>query len=119
MLMGGKIKETDSNDYTGTTTVNRTKLEILAVLSWNLCVIVNFDPNRLYSFLCQCAGRPFRRIPLLISNTGQYSELSISAKQSIGWILGYQVVVCRVQCSMSSVCCNNSLSSSVDSVISV
>ena len=44
----------------------------------------------------------FRRIPLLFSSTGQCSELSISADRVLAGLLAYQVVVSRVQYSMST-----------------
>ena len=49
--------------------------------------VEGFDPNRQYSFLCQCAIKPFRRIPLLISSTGQCSELSVSADKVLAGLL--------------------------------
>ena len=44
----------------------------------------------------------FRRMPLLISSTGQCSELSISADRGLAGLLTYQVVVSRVQYSIST-----------------
>ena len=46
-------QKANSNDYMGTATVNRTKLEILAVLSQNLCLIKEFDPKSVI-FISMC-----------------------------------------------------------------
>ena len=46
--------------------------------------------------------RPIRRILLLISSTGQCSELSFSTDSVLAGPLTYQIIVSRAQCSTSS-----------------